>query len=260
MAQSYEAFVSFDDRSSDGKPSRDGELAADIQQVLSGRGIKVVSSQSFRQTSDQKALDVALGDAAVLVVVATSPTHLDCEWVKYAWNRFIDDGLSGLKPKRRVFPYIDGFRPDELPTPLRQFQTVVHGPDSLGRLFNVAAKAMGYADEGKHLDVARELAEAMSALSEDVWCAGWLDMWEYILWDFALKNPLEEMISRMAIGDNPSVDDINHVMELSMKCQGWIIFDEGFTWIPLDDWHRHLADPEKHSLKGKGIVLDSSRT
>lgn len=255
MHRVYEAFVAFNDKTPDGKPSRDGELAGDIQKVLSGRGIKVVSSQSFRKTSDQKDLDVALVDAAVLVVVATSPTQLDAEWVKYAWNRFRDDELSGIKPKGRVFSYIEGFQPYELPSPLRKYQTIIHGAGSLGRLFNVVAKAMGYADEGKHLDVARELAEAMSNLSEEVWAAGWMNRWEYDLWNFALNHPLEGMRSRTAVGENPSADDINHVMELSMKCQGWIILDQGFTWIPLDDWHRHLADPEKHMLKGTDVVL-----
>jgi hypothetical protein len=112
-------------------------------------------------------------------------------------------------------------------------------------------------DEGKWLDVARELYEAMSDLSEEVWCAGWMRGWEYALWNFAMNHPSKAMRSRMAIGDGASVAEIAHVMDLSMQCDGWIIWDHenGATWIPIDDWYWHLVDPKNRPLDGKGIAL-----
>jgi len=112
-------------------------------------------------------------------------------------------------------------------------------------------------DEGKWLDVARELKEAMSELSEVIWAAGWMNMWEYELWNFAMNHPLEPMMRHVGGGDDASVEEIAHVMELSMKCDGWIIYDHknGPTWIPIDDWYWHLVDPNNRSLDGKGIAL-----
>ena len=111
--------------------------------------------------------------------------------------------------------------------------------------------------EGKWLDVARELNEAMSELSEVVWAAGWLDGWEYQLWHFAMNHPSEAMAQQVGSGDEASAEEIAHVMDLSMQCQGWITYDDkdGPTWIPIDDWYWHLVDPKNRPLDGKGIAL-----
>ena len=261
MGQRYEAFVAFDDITSLSRPTPTRQLAIDIEKMLAGRGIKILSSQLSRKNPDQKAIDIALGDASVLVVVANSPAQLDYEWVKYAWTRFTEDEASGIKPEGMAFPYIQGFEPYQLPSPLRKYRTITHGPGSFGQLFNAVSKALGPTDERPFLDLARELYEGMTNISEEVYAAGWLYDWEHPLWDHALNRPFEGMQTTIGINRDVSVAQINHVMELSMKCQGWIIFDDdrGPLWIPIDDWLWHLEDIEKHSLEGKGICLDHDR-
>jgi hypothetical protein len=256
MSKRYEAFIAFDDVKPPDSPTPIRPLAIDIEKMLAGRGIKIMSAQLSRKKPDQKAIDIALAYASVLVVVANSPTQLESEWVKYAWTCFIDGESSGFKPKGMVFLYIDGFDPDELPAPLRQCQTFIHGQKSLSSLFNAVAKALG-PNEENFLDVARELYEAMSNISEEIYCAGWMYSWEYPMWGQAFNRPFEGMQTRMAINDNVPVSAINRVMELSMKCQGWIIWDNnnGPTWIPIDDWLWHLEDVDNRSLEGKGISL-----
>jgi hypothetical protein len=61
----------------------------------------------------------------------------------------------------------------------------------------------------------------------------------------------------MDFNDSPSIAAINRVMELSMKCQGWIAWVEPNAprWIPIDEWLWHLEDQDKHRLEGKGISL-----
>jgi len=178
MGHRYEAFVAFDDITSLSRPTPTRQLAIDIEKMLAGRGIKIMSAQLSRKKPDWKAIDIALGDASVLVVVANSPTQLESEWVKYAWTRFTEDEASGIKPKGMVFLYIDGFEPYQLPSPLRKYRVVNHGSDSLGRLFNAVSKAIGPTDEGNFLDLARRLYAAMSDVSEEAHCAGWLYSWE----------------------------------------------------------------------------------
>ena len=225
MGQRYEAFLSFVDRLLYGMPAISAELAADIEKMLSGRGIKILSSQLSR-IPDQKALDSALGDASVLIIVATSPAQLESTLVKYAWTRFVDDEASGIKPKGSVILYIEGFEPYQLPSPLRKYRAITHGEGSLGRLFNAVAKALGPTDERPFLDLARELYEAMTNISEEVYAAGWLYDWEHPLWDHAFNHPFQGLQTSIGINRDVPVSAINHVMELSMKCQGWIVFDD----------------------------------
>ena len=66
---------------------------------------------------------------------------------------------------------------------------------------------------------------AMSDVSEEAHCAGWLYSWEYPMWYHAFNHPFEVIETHIAINDDVSVAQINHVMELSMKCQGWICYD-----------------------------------
>jgi len=81
------------------------------------------------------------------------------------------------------------------------------------------------------------------------------------MWYHAFNHPFEVIETHTAINDDVPVAQINHVMELSMKCQGWVIYDNdhGPMWIPIDDWLWHLEDIEKHSLEGRGICLDHDR-
>jgi len=261
MGHRYEAFIAFDDITSLSRPTPTRQLAIDIEKMLAGRGIKIMSAQLSRKKPDWKAIDIALGDASVLVVVANSPTQLESEWVKYAWTRFTEDEASGIKPKGMVFPYIDGFELYQLPSPLRKYRTITHGDGSLGRLFNAVSKALGPSDERLFLDLARRLYAAMSDVSEEAHCAGWLYSWEYPMWYHAFNHPFEVIETHTAINDDVPVAQINHVMELSMKCQGWVIYDNdhGPMWIPIDDWLWHLEDTDNHSLKGKGIPLKPKR-
>jgi hypothetical protein len=258
MGHRYEAFVAFDDITSLSRPTPLRELAIDIEKMLAGRGIKIMSAQLSRKHPDQKAIDTALGDASVLVVVANSPKQLEYDWVKYAWTRFTDDEASGIKPKGMVFPYIQGFEPYQLPSALRKYKVITHGDGSLGTLFNAVAKALGPDDSQNFLATAHQLYEAMSEASEDVWCASWMDQWEYLMWAHTFNRPLQGMQTNTAINDNVQLSAVNHVMELSMKCQGWIAWPNdgrGPTWIPMDDWLWHLEDTKNHSLEGKGVSL-----
>jgi len=51
----------------------------------------------------------------MLVAVGTSTENLNSEWVRYEWDGFYNDILSKKKPGGKVFAYISGLRPAELP-------------------------------------------------------------------------------------------------------------------------------------------------
>jgi len=75
-------------------------------------------------------------------VVSTVPEHLESQWVRYEWESFVNDILSGRKKNGRIFSYIDGFSADRLPRPLRLHQVIIHGDGQVDRLFESVAAAL----------------------------------------------------------------------------------------------------------------------
>ncbi|HET8564831.1 MAG TPA: hypothetical protein VFM35_13230 [Candidatus Binatia bacterium] len=74
------------------------------------------------------------------------------------------------------------------------------------------------------------LLKVMSWISEERWCAGWLNL-ESILWDAVTG-------SRKGICTPEEIDELKY---LSEKCGGWIIWDEhakGERFVPMQDWLR----------------------
>ncbi len=86
----------------------------------------------------------------------------------------------------------------------------------------------------------RALAEYMSDLSEDAYCAGWLVDLEYLLW--------EEVLGRRGKYRFPcSQEEVARLRELSEECGGWIVFEKKTweTWLPLAEWEKRFAKWEK---------------
>jgi hypothetical protein len=54
-------------------------------------------------------------------------------WVRYERDGFYNDILSGVKPGAKLFTYVAGLRPAQLPRTLRQTQTFIHSSESLGQ-------------------------------------------------------------------------------------------------------------------------------
>lgn len=75
------------------------------------------------------------------------------------------------------------------------------------------------------------LATAMSQVSEDEYCAGWLIGLEYILW--------EALLGKSKLTLNPTVH--NRLVYLSELCGGWIIWEDGETYIPIKEWEELYA-------------------
>lgn len=79
---------------------------------------------------------------------------------------------------------------------------------------------------------ARALADYMSALSEEAYCAGWMEGLEYALWDAVSTGPSD--YGRLAI----TAEIVQKLKALSSACNGWIHFDEDAeeTFIPRPAW------------------------
>ena len=83
----------------------------------------------------------------------------------------------------------------------------------------------------EHSITAGLLINVMSAISEERWCAGWMQNLEYVLWD-AVIGRREDICSP---------EEIKQLKYLSEKCGGWIVWDEqakGERFVPMQDWLR----------------------
>lgn len=151
----YDVFVSSKTLDEEGSLTRDSEIATEVFNFLSQQGLSVflstVSLEALGSSAYKKAIDAALDSAAVLVAVGTSADHINSKWVRYEWDSFFNDILSGIKPKGRVFTYIEDFDPKALPRALRQTQTFSHSGDSLQRLFNFITRGLPPRDGGPEL-------------------------------------------------------------------------------------------------------------
>jgi hypothetical protein len=83
----------------------------------------------------------------------------------------------------------------------------------------------------------RQLADYMSDLSEDAYCAGWMAGLEYALWEALLG-------ARTGYGMLELSDEQRaRLRQLSDDCAGWIVFDERAeeTWLAMPDWAQQFA-------------------
>ena len=89
----------------------------------------------------------------------------------------------------------------------------------------------------------RALADHMSDLSEEAYCAGWLIGLEFILWEAVLGR--EEDDARLPFSE----EEIERLRDLSEACSGWIVYQHpgAETWLPLEEWERRFAEWEERA-------------
>jgi hypothetical protein len=81
-------------------------------------------------------------------------------------------------------------------------------------------------------DTQRALAEAMSDISEEAYCAGWMSDLEFDLWRVVVAG--EEQYGWYTLDEAT----VSRLRRLSEECGGWIVFDDekGETFVPLTTW------------------------
>jgi hypothetical protein len=83
----------------------------------------------------------------------------------------------------------------------------------------------------------RALAERMSDISEDAYCAGWMIDLEYDLWQIVVAG--HGSYGAVSLDDA----EVGELRDLSAACGGWIIFerDKGEVFVPLAKWQELFA-------------------
>jgi len=123
-----DVFISFKNSDFSGAPTPDSALANALYDELTHRGIKTFFSNSsllsLGQSVYKRAIDEALEQTKVLIVVATKEEYLSSEWVMYEWESFHQDILSGMKRDSQIVPFLSSaITREKTPRSLRDFQT-----------------------------------------------------------------------------------------------------------------------------------------
>ena len=141
-----DVFLSCKNLNEDGVQTRDSEIAAEVYDFLTGKGLRVFLSdftlEELGVSDYTREIDSALESAAVLLAIGTSADHLNSRWVRYEWESFSNAIRSGRKRNANIFTYIEGMAIADLPWGLQLTQTFVHSEASLQRLYNFINKAL----------------------------------------------------------------------------------------------------------------------
>jgi hypothetical protein len=94
----------------------------------------------------------------------------------------------------------------------------------------------------------RSLAHFVSELSEESYCAGWMDGFEYEVWEALMGE--REKCGWLVVTDEHRA----RLRQLSEDCGGWITFDDGTqeTWLSLADWQMKFARRKGATAEGGG--------
>ena len=146
MPQRYDVFLSFKNLDSRKRPTRDRELAQLVFKHLTSQGLSVffsnVALEEAGEPAFKKAINDVLDQSETLIAIGTSRENLESRWVHYEWNSFHDDILNRVTPYGRLFTYVEGVDISSLPRPLRNFQVITHGKESLGTLHRFVANGL----------------------------------------------------------------------------------------------------------------------
>lgn len=148
-----EIFISFKNSDFSGNKTRDSSIARALYEDLASRGIVSFYSNSTLLTLGQsvykKSIDEALDNAKILIIVSSDLGFLNSEWVKYEWESFHQDMLSGMKKNCQIIPYFASFSREQTPRSLRDFQTFNIDKHSVGEVGDFVENALKQINEEK---------------------------------------------------------------------------------------------------------------
>jgi TIR domain len=108
--------------------SEDYAFAREIFALLTSQGIPCFfCDESLLQAGDanyKNAIDSAIDSALHLIVVTSSRANTESQWVKYEWDTFHNELLSGRKKGNLLVVACGDLKPGDLPLALRQKQVL----------------------------------------------------------------------------------------------------------------------------------------
>ena len=133
----FDVFLSYKYSDASGNKTKDALMAEELYEALNSRNIKTFYSNRtigmLAESEYKRAIDDALDQVQFLVAVGTSKDNLNSNWVKYEWDGFQIDLLTGRK-KGEIISFIDDMEVKDLPRSLSAHQSFVRGTNSIDEI------------------------------------------------------------------------------------------------------------------------------
>lgn len=123
---------------------------------------------------------------------------------------------------------------------MSNFRNGINTPQ-INALCDMAVRSLAQEKDAGRLELfgyrKRELYELMSDISEECYCAGWMDGNEFRLWR-AVTDPNDD---RRYGQSEIEKWQLIRLRELSELTGGWWVWEDDAAFISLDEWRRRLA-------------------
>ena len=143
----YQVFISRKNLDDSGRKAPEAEIAQELYDHLVSLGISVflddISLMQEGRGTYKREIDDALDAATVLIAVGTTRENLESSWVRYEWDGFFNDIISGIKPDGQVISLVSGLKPAHLPRALRQAQSFDYHRDGIEKIGEFLVNALG---------------------------------------------------------------------------------------------------------------------
>ncbi len=167
-----QVFISFKN-TDNGQPTADKALGEQLYKALMKKGVDVFFSNKslldFGEAAYKDAIDVALDECRIVIVIGTRKEYLESPWVKYEWSTFQQDLLAGIKTGS-IITYLDGIAVSDMPRAIRHFQSFDVQKNSVEEVADFVYKALSKYEPQKAEQTARlsyDNSKYASAYSSD---------------------------------------------------------------------------------------------
>lgn len=125
--EKYDVFICFKDRDdATGERTLDSALAQEIYDALTKEDYKVFFSRITLRTAVGQEFEpkifAALNSAPLMIVVACAPEHVNADWVKNEWSRYLK--LMDKDASKFLLPIYADMKPEELPPKLADLEGI----------------------------------------------------------------------------------------------------------------------------------------
>ena len=154
-SQDWQVFISCKVSDENDEYTRDWYIAKELYELLKANSIRVfMSSFSIEELGEaayKEVIEEALDKALVMVVVGTTKENLNSKWVKYEWDSFHNEIISGRKLDGQILTVTDELANSDLPYALRQNQT--YKTSGKARLLNFIKRKLESFDSRESIPV-----------------------------------------------------------------------------------------------------------
>ncbi len=157
---SYQVFLSFKN-TDNGVQTKDSVIGAKLYNYLAKKGVNVffsnVSLLEFGEAAYKDAIDDALDEVQLMVVIGSTPEFLNSQWCKYEWQNYQQNILSNIV-QGNLITYLGDMNLAEVPMAIRHYQSFKMEVDSVERVGDFIIKNLekNKPEETKEKEIANQ--------------------------------------------------------------------------------------------------------